>query len=89
MVTRGADTAAAVVGLGGQGPSASSPQTEVSPDPSCPWAPLPQHLRVASSCGEEQPRITESLWSGASLSLKGFRRARPLRAWLDSGFAGV
>ena len=51
----------AVVELGGQGPLASSPRFAVSPCPSCPALLLPQHLMVASSCGEMQPRITGRL----------------------------
>ena len=47
-----------VVGLGGQGPLAAPPRFELSPSPSCPESFRPQHLRVASSCGKKQPRIT-------------------------------
>ena len=54
MRTRGAGTRDAVVG--GQGPLALSPRLAVSPSPSCPLLLLPQHLTLASSCGEEQPR---------------------------------
>jgi len=54
--TRGAGT---VVELSGKGPLASLPRFKVSPSPSCP-AP-PQHLTVASSCGEKQPRVTDQL----------------------------
>jgi hypothetical protein len=46
---------------GGQGPLASTPRCEVSPNPSCPSLFLPQHLTVASSCGEKQPRVTDWL----------------------------
>ena len=61
MRTREAGTTDAVVEVGGQGPLASSPRFEVSPSPSCPLLIFsPQHLRVASSCGEE-PRITDRL----------------------------
>ena len=51
----------AAVELCGQGPLASSPRFEMSPCPSAPSPLLPQHLTVASSCGEEQPRITDRL----------------------------
>jgi hypothetical protein len=61
---RGADTSDAVVELGGQGPLASSPRFEESPSPSCPSLFRPQHLSVASSCGEKQPRITDRLIKG-------------------------
>ena len=61
MRTCGAGTRVAVVELGGQGPLASSPRCDPSPIPICPYMLPPQHLRVASSCGEEQPRITDWL----------------------------
>jgi hypothetical protein len=51
----------AVVELGGQGPLASSPRFKVSPCPSCPTSLCPQHLTVASSCGETQSSITARL----------------------------
>jgi hypothetical protein len=75
--TRRAGTSEAVVVLGGQGPSASSPRLEVSPSPSCPASFLPQHLTVASSCGEKQPGTTDWLGivSRASFSSKGFMHA--------------
>jgi hypothetical protein len=57
--TREAGTRDAQVELGGRGPLASSPRFAVSPSPSCPSRLLPQHLTVASSCGEKQPRITD------------------------------
>jgi hypothetical protein len=50
--TRGAGTRAAEVELGGHEPLARSPRFEVSPSPSCPLRFQPQHLIVASSCGE-------------------------------------
>ena len=56
--TRVDGTRDAVVELGGQGPFALSPRFEVSPSPSCPLMFHPQHLMVASSCGENQPKIT-------------------------------
>ena len=56
MRTRKAGKRNAVVELGGQGPLALSPRLTVSPCPSCPLLLLPQHLTLASSCGEEQPR---------------------------------
>ena len=59
MRTCGAGTRVAVVELGGQGPLASSPRIAVSPSPSCPTSLCPQHLTVASSCGEKQLRITD------------------------------
>ena len=49
----------AEVELGGQGPLVLSPRLTVSPSPSCPLMFQPQHLTVASSCGEEKPRITD------------------------------
>jgi len=57
--TRADGTRDTVVKLGGQGPSASSPRLKVSPSPSWPLMFQPQHLTVASSCGEEQPRFTD------------------------------
>ena len=60
-------TSAAVVGLVGQGPLASSPRSEVSPRPSCPYMLWPQHLTVASSCGEKQPRINDRLRIGLEM----------------------
>jgi len=59
--TCGAGTRVAGAELGGPGPLALSPREEVSPNPSCPLSFWPQHLRVASSCGEKQPRITDRL----------------------------
>ena len=59
--TRGAGTRDAAVELGGQGPLASSPRFDLSPSPRFPSPLSPQHLRVASSCGKKQPRIT--IWS--------------------------
>ena len=59
MRTRGAGAREAVVELGGQGPLASSPWSVSTPSPSCPSPLKPQHLRVASSCGEKQSRITD------------------------------
>ena len=56
--TRGAGTRDVVVDLGGQGPLALSPRLNLSPIPSCPASFCPQHLTVASSCGEKQPRIS-------------------------------
>ena len=50
--TRGAGKRAAEVELGGHEPLARSPRFEVSPSPSCPLMFQPQHLTVASSCGE-------------------------------------
>jgi hypothetical protein len=63
--SRGAGARDAVVELGGQGPLASSPRSTVSPSPSCPALLLPQHLMVASSCGERQPRITDRFRIGS------------------------
>ena len=57
--TCGAGTRDASEELGGQGPLASSPWSDLTPIPSCPASLLPQHWRVASSCGKTQPRITE------------------------------
>ena len=59
MNTRADGTTDAVVELGGQGPCALSPRFEGSPSPSCPLMFQPQHLTVASSCGENQPKITD------------------------------
>ena len=59
-----------VVKLGGQGPLALSPRPKVSPaspSPSCPYSLRPQHLRVASSCGEKQPRITDRCRIGINI----------------------
>jgi len=53
--TRGAGSIEAAVELGGHEPLAWSPRLEVSPSPSCPLKFQPQHLTVASSCGEKQP----------------------------------
>jgi len=53
----------AVVELGGQGPLALAPRSEVSPSPSCPAPFQPQHLTVASSCGEEQPSGENQVWT--------------------------
>ena len=61
MNTRADGTRGAVVKLGGQGPLASSPRFEVSPSPSCPLMFQPQHLTVASSCGENRPKITDRI----------------------------
>ena len=61
MRTRGAGTRDAAVKLCGQGPLASSPRFELSPSPRRPLLFQPQHLRVASSCVEEQPQITHWL----------------------------
>ena len=61
MRTHGAGKIAAVVGLDGYGPSARPPRFVVSPCPRNPWLLAPQHLTVASSCVEEQPRITDCL----------------------------
>ena len=47
-----ASTRDAVMELGGQRPLASSPRSEVSPSPSCPYLFWPQHLTVASSWRE-------------------------------------
>jgi hypothetical protein len=58
---RWADTSNAVEELGRQGPLASSPRVEVSPSPSCPRLFLPQHLTVALSCGEKEPRVSHRL----------------------------
>ena len=57
--TCGAGTTDAVVELGGQGPLAPSPWFGTPPIPSCPLIFMPQHLTVASSCGEKQSRITD------------------------------
>ena len=54
MRARGVGTQTAVVELGRQGPLALSPRFEVSPSPSCPLRFQPQHLTVASSCGETE-----------------------------------
>jgi hypothetical protein len=62
--TRGAGERDTVVELGGQGPLASSPRSVSTPSPSCPSIVPPQHLRVASSCGEKHPRITDWLKIG-------------------------
>ena len=48
-----------MVDLGGHGPLAPSPGFETSPIPSCPLIFMPQHLTVASSCGEKQSWITD------------------------------
>ena len=64
MRTRGGGTSDAVVDLGGQGPSASSPRFAESPSPNCPASFRPQHLTVVtivSSCGKKQTRITDML----------------------------
>jgi len=47
--------------LAGQGPLASSPRCTMSPSPSCPCVLSPQHLTVASSCGEKHVRVTDWL----------------------------
>jgi len=60
----GGGTTDAVVELGVQGPLASSPRFDLSPCPSAAFALLPQHLMVLLSCGEKQPRITETLTNG-------------------------
>ena len=56
-----------MVELGGQRPLASSPRFKVSPTPSCPAWLYPQHLMVASSCGEKSPRITGRLSKDGSV----------------------
>ena len=68
-MTRRKSTKEAAVELGGHEPLALLPRFEVSPSPSCPLKFKPQHLTVASSCGEKQP--TDRLgkdWSGESLT---------------------
>ena len=74
-----------MVELGGQGPLALSPRVAVSPSPSCPASFRPQHLTVASSCGEQQSPITERLCTG--IWGESFNRGRqerfpPSRLWL-------
>ena len=73
--TRRAGTSDTVVELGGQGPLVLSPRSEVSSSPSCPTLLRPQHLTVASSCREKQPRTTywlsEDCW-GESFT-QGFK----------------
>ena len=64
MRTRGEGTSDTTVDLGGQGPSASSPRSKMSPCPSCPHVFPPQHLTAALSYGKEQPRITDRLRMG-------------------------
>ena len=61
--TCGAGRKDAMVELGGQGPLASSPRLNMSPSPRFPALLNPQHLTVASSCGEKQPMITARLSS--------------------------
>ena len=62
-MTRRAGTKEAAVELGGHEPLALLPRFEVSPSPSCPLKFKPQHLTVASSCGEKQPtdRLSKDL----------------------------
>jgi hypothetical protein len=52
---------------GGRGPLAPSPGLDSSPSPSCPLMFMPQHLTVASSCGETQPNITNRLRIGIDI----------------------
>ena len=82
MRTRGVGERDAVVELGGQGPLASSPRLKLSPSPSCPWILSPQHLTVASSCGEKHTTITDRSkiggW-GQSFNQEGLRCAHPQR----------
>ena len=65
-----------MVELGGQGPLASSPLCVLTPIPSCPLLLAPQHLRLVSSCGEEQPSITQlfSIGFWAECFTEGFQR---------------
>jgi len=51
--TSGAGQRDEVVELGGQGPLELMPRFSLSPEPSCPKMFKPQHLTVASSCGEK------------------------------------
>ena len=71
----GVSTRDAVGELAGQGPLASSPRSEVSPSPSCPHEFLPQHLTVASSCGEPQVRIRDVFGNGEVASIEAVRWA--------------
>ena len=61
----GTGTRDQVVELGGQGPWASWPRLKVSPRPSCPLPLYPQHLTVASTCGEKQASIFNWLRIGS------------------------
>ena len=67
------------VGLGGQGPLAPSPRLLRSPCPSCPEAPQPQHLTVASSCGISDEFRIGSWGESFTQGLKGFWYADTLR----------
>ena len=59
-----------VVCFCGRRPLGSSPRVVVSNSPSCPSSFRPQHLRLAVSCGNKRPRITD--W----LSQEGWRRTQ-------------
>jgi len=89
--TRGGGTSIVVVGLDGHGPLAPPPRLQVSPRPSCPYSLPPQHLTVASSCGERRARsaitrygLHESLGRGRVLQVRwrGFRNEQ-LCAWVS------
>jgi len=65
--TSGAGKRDAGVERGGKGPLALTPRSMVSPCPSCPALFWPQHLTVASSCGEKQLRTTDRFWIGIDM----------------------